>query len=51
MNNRISTAQRLAVKQALQFAETTPLSVDQLIKLVNLIFNFYNNKEQDGKLH
>lgn len=52
MATRISPAQRLAVKQALQFAETRPLTISELKEVVKFLINTYNNKnEEDGKLH
>lgn len=45
---KITPAQRLAVKQALQFAETNPISVEQFQKVIQFLIKLYNN-EEDGR--
>lgn len=50
MPSKITPAQRLAVKQAIQFAETSPMNIEQFQKLVIFLNQFYNNQqEQDGR--
>lgn len=48
-STKITPAQRLAVKQALQFAETNPISVEQFQKVVNYLFTFYTNQDEFSK--